>query len=324
VLPRQRVRTRNALATIGVTHHSVCYQPMVATMRRTWLAVLLLALGIAGCATVQPAPITGEGQPTPSPPASLLPTAVGASVPLAPPLPTLEPIETEAAAARLQAELLQQVHDLVRQSPASVQRWITLARAMLAAHGTPIDRAQVLVVVDRNPLVQQLVLIVAQPDAAWVVLGGTHVSTGQPNRHGYYITPTGVFLHDGSILDYRAQGTFNENHIRGLGVKGMRIWDFGWQWADKGWLHTGERGQIRLLMHATDPAYLARRIGRPASEGCVRVPADMNRFMDHHGVLDTDYQQVAPYVAAYRAILPDNADPTPLAGDTLVVIDSSE
>jgi hypothetical protein len=214
---------------------------------RTWLAVLLLAPGIAGCAVAQPAPITGEGQP-----------------------------------------------------------------------------AQVLVVVDRNPLVQQLALIVAQPDAAWVVLGGTHVSTGQPNRHGYYITPTGVFLHDGSILDYRAQGTFNENHIRGLGVKGMRIWDFGWQWADKGWLHTGERGQIRLLMHATDPAYLARRIGRPASEGCVRVPADMNRFMDRHGVLDADYRQMATYDAAYRAILSDNADPTPLAGDTLVVVDSSE
>jgi hypothetical protein len=77
-------------------------------------------------------------------------------------------------------------------------------------------------------------------------------------------------------------------------------------------------------MHATDPAYLARRIGRPASEGCVRVPADLNRFMDRHGVLDVDYQQMATYDAAYRAMLPGNADPMPLAGDTLVVIDSSE
>ena len=188
-------------------------------------------------------------------------------MPPTPPLPTLDPIDVKYAAARLQAKLLQQVQDPVRQSPASVQRWITLARAMLAAHDTPIDRAQVVVVVDRNPLVQQLALIVAQPDAPWIMLGGTHVPAGQPNRYGYYRTPTGVFLHDGSVLDYRAQGTFNENHIRGLGVKGMRIWDFGWQWADKGWLHTGERGQIRLLMHATDPAYLARRIGRPASEG---------------------------------------------------------
>ena len=55
-------------------------------------------------------------------------------------MPTLGPIETEAAAVRLHAELLQQVHDLVRQSPASVQRWITFAHAMLAAHGTPIGR----------------------------------------------------------------------------------------------------------------------------------------------------------------------------------------
>ena len=62
-------------------------------------------------------------------------------------------------------------------------------------------------------------------------------------------------------------------------------------------------------MHATDPAYLARRIGRPASEGCVRVPADMNRFMDRHGVLDADYQQMATYDAAYRAILSDKFRP---------------
>ena len=62
-------------------------------------------------------------------------------------------------------------------------------------------------------------------------------------------------------------------------------------------------------MHATDPAYLARRIGRPASEGCVRVPADMNRFMDRHGVLDADYQQMATYDAAYRAILSDKCRP---------------
>lgn len=295
---------------------------MVVTMRWTCFAVLLLTPGIAGCTGAQSALIAAEGQPLPTPPTSLLPPAGGVS---APPLPAaLDPTETEAAAARLQADMREQVHDLVRQTPASMQRWINMARAMLTAHGTPIDRAQVLVVVDRNPRVQQLALVVAQPDAPWIVLGGTHVSTGQPNRHGYYITPTGVFLHDGSILDYRAEGTFNENHIRGLGVKGMRVWDFGWQSAPKGWLHTGERGQIRLLMHATDPANLARRIGRPASEGCMRVPADVNRFMDRHGVLDVDYQQVATLDVAYRAILSNDANPTPLAGDKLVIVDSAE
>jgi lipoprotein-anchoring transpeptidase ErfK/SrfK len=293
-------------------------------MRWTWLAVFMLAPRLVACALAQHAAMPTKKQPASSLPVPLFVTAGGVSVPLVPPLPTLDPTETEAAAARLQTELRQHVYDLVRQTPASVPRWITLARAMLAAHDTQIGRAQVLVVVDRNPHVQQLALVVAQPDAPWIVLGGTHVSTGQPNRHGYYITPTGVFLHDGSILDYRAQGTFNENHIRGLGMKGMRVWDFGWQWARKGWLHTSERGQIRLLMHATDPAYLAQRIGRPASEGCVRVPADMNRFMDRRGVLDADYEQVATYDVAYHAILSANAEPTPLAGDKLVVIDSSE
>ena len=50
----------------------------------------------------------------------------------------------------------------------------------------------------------------------------------------------------------------------------------------------------------------------------------MNRFMDRRGVLDADHQQMATYDVAYRAILLDNPDPTPLAGDTLVVVDSSE
>lgn len=290
-------------------------------MRWTWLVVLLLASGIAGCATLPPP--ADAPHPMASLQAPIVPATGGVSVPLAPPLPALDPAQATAAALQLETQLRRQVRGLVHQTPASEQRWIGLARAMLAAHGVRIDRAQILVVVDRNPHVQQLALVVAQPDAPWIVLGGTHVSTGQPNRHGYYITPTGVFLHDGAILDYRAQGTFNQNHIRGLGVKGMRVWDFGWQWARKGWLHTGERGQIRLLMHATDPTYLAQRIGRPASEGCVRIPADMNRFLDRHGMLDAHYRQIATYDVAYRALLPANADPTPLAGDKLVIVDSA-
>lgn len=54
------------------------------------------------------------------------------------------------------------------------------------------------------------------------------------------------------------------------------------------------------------------------------MPTDMNRFLDRHGVLDADYQQMAAFDVAYRAILSDNADPTPLAGDNLVVVDTSE
>src|SRR5215831_14421562 len=78
---------------------------------------------------------------------------------------------------------------------------------------------------------------------AWDGLGGTKVSTGQIGRRDYYLTPTGIFLHTDLILDWRAEGTFNSQHIRGLGVKAMRVWDFGWQHAAKGW-GTGEEGDI--------------------------------------------------------------------------------
>ncbi len=153
--------------------------------------------------------------------------------------------------------------------------------------------------------------------------GGSRVSTGQPGRRRYFITPTGVFLHTDAILDYRAEGTYNENGIRGLGVKGMRVSDFGWVWAAKGWDADGELGEMRLLLHATDPDVLEARLGRPASQGCVRIPAPMNRFLDHHGVLDSDYELAALSDQRYRALLRPDRQPTPLAGRALVVIDSS-
>jgi len=194
----------------------------------------------------------------------------------------------------------------------------------VAAAGMIIDRPQLLVVVDRNPKVQELCIILARPDAPWLAIGGGKVSTGQAGRRDYYITPTGVFLHTQAILDYRAEGTFNENGIRGLGLKGMRVWDFGWQTAVKGWRADREPGDIRLLLHATDPDYLEQRLGRPASQGCVRVPATMNRFLDRHGVLDASYEQAARTDGRILEILPVDRQPTPLAGDALVVIDSGE
>jgi hypothetical protein len=104
----------------------------------------------------------------------------------------------------------------------------------------------------------------------------------------------------------------------------MRVWDFGWQWALKGWHSDGEGGDIRLQMHATDPTLLEQRLGRPASEGCVRVSSSMNRFLDKHGVLDADYEQEAAQDARYRALLAQDRTPTPIAGRLLVVIDSSQ
>lgn len=225
--------------------------------------------------------------------------------------------------ARLRDALAQAVAQRDACAQADQAAWAAPAKAALDMAGVPTDRPQLIVVVDRAPARQQLCLLVATPDPAWQVIGGSKVSTGQAGRHGYFITPTGVFPHTDAILDYRALGTFNENHIRGLGLKGSRVWDFGWQQAEKGWLPDHETGEMRLLLHATDPDYLEQRLGRPASQGCVRIPAAMNRFLDHHGVLDADYLRAATTDPRYAAVLPPDQDPSPLAGTLLVIIDTS-
>jgi hypothetical protein len=231
--------------------------------------------------------------------------------------------DVDAETARVAAALKREVPGLIVDTPPSRRQWILRAQAAIAASDFAIDHPQFVVIVDRNPRAQQMRILLARPKAPWQDLGGTKVSTGQTGRFDYYLTPTGVFLHTEAILDWRAEGTYNENHIRGLGVKGMRVWDFGWQVADRGW-GTQAPGEIRLLMHATDPDYLARRLGHPASKGCVRIPAAMNRFLDRHGILDADYELAAKGDPRYAALLPRDGVPTPLAGEALVVVDSSQ
>ena len=226
-------------------------------------------------------------------------------------------------ALRLRGVLGAEVPQQAACGPADEPAWIASAQAALVTAAMRVDRPQLLVVVDRNPRIQQLCIVLARPDGPWQALGGGKVSTGDTGRRDYYVTPTGVFLHSPAILDYRAEGTFNENNIRGFGLKGMRVWDFGWRQAEKGWRADRERGDIRLLLHATDPDFLEPRLGRPASQGCVRVSAAMNRFLDRHGVLDASYERAARTDGRIREILPIDRDPTPLAGDALVVIDSA-
>ncbi len=236
----------------------------------------------------------------------------------------LSPMEVDAELAALRAALLHDVPHATLFTPDRRAAWVALAKDEAGRSDLlRIERPQLVVVVDRNPAVEELALVLARPDAPWEVLGGVKVSTGQAGRFDHYITPTGVFLHTADILDYRAEGTFNENGVRGLGVKGMRVWDFGWQMATKGWRPDGERGEIRLEMHATDPDILAQRIGRTASQGCVRIPDAMNRFLDRHGVLDADYEHAALDDARYRAVLLPGRRPTTLAGNAMIVVDSS-
>ena len=285
-------------------------QKLVGALPTLMLAALLLAASACSQAppALGPSLVQAESQkPLPANPESQNP-------------PRLSPIEAEAEVLRLQGAFAREVPHAILHSMSSDQIWIERVRAAIEASDWTIVRPQLLVVVDRNPGVEELRIMMVEQDGPWQVIGGSKVSTGQAGRRDYYITPVGVFLHTDAILDYRAQGTFNENHIRGLGLKGMRVWDFGWQWATKGWRADKEGGDIRLLMHATDPKYLEPRIGRPASEGCVRIPATMNRFLDRHGVLDADYERAAVNDIRYRALLMPDRVPSPLAGNAMVVV----
>ena len=262
--------------------------------------------------------------PSPAIPSLAVPATPATALPLSQLDQTIE-------AMRLQSALAHEVPHLVTRSPTSDANWIALARAELVRANTVLDHPQLLVVVDRSPRVQQLAIVLATPSDAppntWRVIGGTHVSTGSMGRFDHYITPRGVFHVTPAILGFRAEGTLNENGIRGLGAKGMRVWDFGWQIAAKGWKpDTGkpDRTPIRLMLHATDPDKLEQRIGQPASQGCIRIPTAMNRFLDHHGVLDAEYERAATTEIRFRALLPHDRDPSSLAGNTLVVVDSSD
>ncbi len=252
------------------------------------------------------------------------------------PLPTARPVVQKAVlsepemddaareASDLRRAMAEEVAYLLKPSRASIADAAQRASALLGQSGKSIDRPQLVVVVDRNPGVQRLYLMLARPEgaASWRLIGAAHVSTGQAGRKDYYITPVGVFAHTEAILDFRAQGTFNEHHVRGIGLAGMRVWDFGWQWALKGWHTDFAGGDIRLQMHATDPALLERKLGHPASEGCVRVSSSMNRFLDLHGVLDADYEVAAVTDPRYENLLSKDRTPSSLGGRLMIVIDT--
>ena len=170
-------------------------------MRMAVITTVFLLM-VVGC--------TGPGPPRPaallSPP--MVPTANG----------VMSKDDIAREVRQLRASLLQEVPQ--HSTTDDDATWIAGAKAAVIASRFRVDHVQLMVVVDRNPAVQQMRIILAQPDGQWQVIGGSKVSTGQSGRRGYFITPLGVFLHTDDILDYRALGTFNENHIRGLGLKG--------------------------------------------------------------------------------------------------------
>lgn len=135
------------------------------------------------------------------------------------------PSEERTLAQHLAAEV-----DRRLEVPAEAQaEYAGLLRSALADSGIGSLLPQPLLLIDRNPQVQALLLFVLQADGAMQLAGASPVSTGKTGGFEYFETPLGVFRHAPGNPDFRAEGSRNANGILGYGPKGARVFDFGWQ-----------------------------------------------------------------------------------------------
>ena len=72
------------------------------------------------------------------------------------------------------------------------------------------------------------------------------------------------------------------------------------------------------------PAVLEPRLGHWDSEGCIRIPTRFNSYLDHTGLIDAKEREAARDDRRFAALLPKDAVPSPLAGQTIVVVDTSD
>ncbi len=200
------------------------------------------------------------------------------------------------------------------------------ALARLQAAGADLAASQYLVYADRNPATQIVFLAFYDAGARTVrLLGADFMSSGKlrPGEDSF-ITPVGVFENLPEHWGYRAQGTRNNRGWRGLGGKGSRVWDFGYQQAPRQFRQGVYDSEMRLLMHATDPDHGEPRLGGPDSKGCVRISAAANAFFDRYSILDRHYEQLAA-TEKDRDMWLLRADRVPVShpGSYLVVGDSA-
>ncbi|BEP61690.1 L,D-transpeptidase [Variovorax sp. V213] len=222
--------------------------------------------------------------------------------------------------ASLRQAFARQVDRRLEPPPEEAQRYGGLALEALRQAGTGAGQSQYVVLVDRSASVQAIFIYWMPAGASPVLIGASAVSTGRPGGFDYFETPLGVFEHSVANPDFRAEGSRNAFGIRGYGDKGMRVFDLGWQQAQRLW-GRGGTSTMRLQMHATDPDRLEKRLGSVQSKGCIRIPASLNRFLDRFGVLDADYLE-ASAEGAVPWVLPPDQKPVEGAGRYLIVIDS--
>jgi hypothetical protein len=216
----------------------------------------------------------------------------------------------------LRAAYQGQVDRRLEVPPDESRRYGQIALDALAAAGADSSTAQYVALVDRSANVQAIFIYWLAPATSPELIGASPVSTGRGGEFDHFETPLGVFEHTTSNPDFRAEGTFNQNGIRGYGVAGMRVFDFGWQQAERLW-GSGGVSTMRLQMHATDPDRLEPRLGTVQSKGCIRIPATLNRLLDQFGVLDADYLEVRAE-GAPMWVLPVSQSPVDHGGRYLV------
>lgn len=206
------------------------------------------------------------------------------------------------------------------------------AMARLRLAGTGFDSSQFFVYVDAAPDRQLAFLAYYEARESegsagqfgrTRIIGVDLVSTGKLRRgDDSFITPAGVFEHTLDNYGYRAQGTKNSMGWRGLGLKGSRVWDFGFQQGLRQFPQGVYPSQMRLLMHATDPDFGEPRLGNPDSKGCVRISAQFNRFLDIHAILDRRYEEQARRDPTRWLLRPDRT-PVSRPGSLLIIGDTS-
>nr|WP_233835069.1 L,D-transpeptidase [Paraburkholderia sp. ZP32-5] len=321
MMPRTRRRT----------HVSPRRAPQLTRVPRVtvWASMVFVTLCAWWCASAFSAP----GYPTASAQAAAKASVspAYAANPASRPLPTLNARAVAAPDAAgvvdprrafvLRDVFAQDVNRRLKVPAAEQRAYADRLEAALDAHVLGNVSGEYVVLVDRNANVQALFIYFrAAPADAWQMIGASPVSTGRPGEYDHFITPLGVFEHTPDNMDFRSEGTENENHIRGYGRRDMRIFDLGWAQGERGW-GKGGMSQMRLQIHATDPTRLEPLLGIRHSKGCVRIPASLNAFLDHYGILDAEYAQLVDSGKSLW-VLKSDRQIMPWAGRFIVVVDS--
>ncbi|WP_425018964.1 L,D-transpeptidase [Paraburkholderia caballeronis] len=276
----------------------------------------------ASAASGASAPAVASAASTPSAASAAIPVPLPLVVPQHPPLTPEEAADETRAALALRDVYAREVTRRLRVPAAGQRAYGQLLQQALDEKNVGALAGEYVILVDRAPNVQALfVYFRATVDDPWQMVGASPVATGRPGEFDHFLTPLGVFLHSPANMDFRAEGTMNQNGIRGYGKRDMRIYDFGWIDGERGW-GKGGYSPMRFQMHATDPDRLEPLLGIRHSKGCVRIPASLNVFLDHHGIIDAEYEAL---VASGKSlwVLHTDRQPTRWAGRFVVVVDSA-